>query len=566
MKSSQGSVARWRWFVLIGMAALAAAVVKQGAAVRAQQPGTRLPEVSWAIKSDVSPPLSSLPPSPQGAIETVREIPLYPVRKGLGVMRPGPAAPGGDPARQTTLPTGLMPDPLQNFEGVGNRNGVLPPDTDGDVGLTHYVQWVNLSFAVYDKAGNLLLGPLDGNTLWSDFGTDCETHNNGDIMVKYDRLADRWLMSQFAYRSAGPFFQCIAISQTGDPTGAFYRYAFKISDTKLNDYAKFGVWPDAYYMSINQFMGSMWGGQGVVAFERDKMLMGDPDARMVKFDLLATDPNLGAMLPSDFDGPPPPDGSPNPFIEVDFPESYPTTTDILQVFQFHVDWTDPDNSSTFTGPLVLETDPFDANLCGFRNCVPQPETSQLLEALSDRLMYRLQYRNFGDHESLVMNHTVNAGANRAGIRWYELRKDVGDWAIFQQGTYAPDDGLHRWMGSIAQDGAGNMALGYSVSSSSTFPSIRYVGRMAGDPPGDMTQAEATLIDGGGVQLHSSGRWGDYSNMAVDPTDDCTFWYTQEYYAVTSVASWQTRIGSFQFPGCGTPPGAAGSSKRLRSRQ
>jgi hypothetical protein len=374
------------------------------------------------------------------------------------------------------------------------------------------------------------------------------------------------LFSQLAFTitstTFGPFYQCIAISQTPDPTGAFYRYAFLISDTKLNDYPKFGVWPDAYYLSINQFTNlpppNNWGGQGVVAFERDRMLIGDPDARMVMFDLLAFDPNLGAMLPSDFDGQPPPDGSSNPFIEVDFPEGYPTDRDILQVFQFHVDWTDP-MSSTFTGPLILETAPFNAVLCGFRNCVPQPGTSQLLEALSDRLMYRLQYRNFTDHESLVLNHTVNVGGDRAGIRWYEVRRDVGDWGIFQQGTYAPDDGLHRWMGSIAQDGAGNIALGFSVSSSSTFPSIRYVGRLAGDPPGEMSQSEATLIDGGGSQLHSSGRWGDYSNMAIDPTNDCTFWYTQEYYGATSSAAWQTRVGSFQFPGCGIAPGSAGAA-------
>jgi hypothetical protein len=541
-----------------------AAFGQRSTAVRAEQRGARVPEVSWAIKSDVSPPLSALPAPPPATMGTFREMPVHPVRARLNGIGPGRATPGGDPALQTTLPIGFMPDPLQNFEGVGQTNGVLPPDSDGDVGPNHYVQWVNLSFAVYDKTGNLLLGPLNGNTLWTGFGTACETQNDGDIIVKYDRVADRWLMSQLAFTGSGPFLQCIAISQTGDPTGAFYRYAFTISDTKLNDYTKFGVWTDAYYMTENQFLGSSWAGQGVVAFERDKMLTGDPDARMVKFDLYATDPNLGAMLPSDFDGPEPPYGSPNYFVEVDFPEGYPTTKDILQVFQFHVDWTDPDNSSTFTGPLILETDPFNAVLCGFRLCVPQPGTPQLLDPISDRLMYRLQYRNFGDHESLVMNHTVNvaaAGSNRAGIRWYELRKDVADWAIFQQGTYAPDDGQHRWMGSIAQDLAGNIALGFSVSGGSTFPSIRYVGRLESDPPGDMTQAEATLIDGGGVQLHGSGRWGDYSSMAIDPTDDCTFWYTQEYYASTSSANWQTRIGSFQFPGCGgTAPGAAGSSR------
>src|SRR5262249_8824945 len=182
-------------------------------------------------------------------------------------------------------------------------------------------------------------------------------------------------------------------------------------------------------------------------------------------------------------------------IEVDFPEGYPTTDDILNVFEFHVDWTDP-TSSTFTGPLVLVTDPFNPALCGSAfafTCIKQPGTTQMLDALSDRLMYRLQYRNFGDHESLVMNHTVNVGNDRAGIRWYELRRDVDDWAIFQQGTYAPDDGDSRWMGSIAQDRDGNIGLGFSVSSPSTFPSIRYVGRLADEPPGEFVQSETTLI-------------------------------------------------------------------------
>jgi hypothetical protein len=467
-----------------------------------------------------------------------------------------------------------MPDPIQNFEGIpATANApfaILPPDTEGDVGPNHYVQWVNTALAVYDKSGNLLYGPVPGRTLWSGFGDAfCSITDSGDPIVLYDRRADRWMMSQISFRGPrGPFYQCIAVSQTPDPTGPFFRYAFKISDTKLNDYPKFGVWLDAYYMAINQFTCSFtrrcdYAGQGVVAFERDRMLAGDRAARMIMFDLFAADPNLGGMLPSDFNGPPPPEGSPNYFIEVDFPEGYPTPTDILQVFQFHADWTNP-VASTFTGPLILETAPFNPNLCGFApTCIPQPGSSQKLDALSDRLMNRLQYRNFGDHESLVSNHTVNVGDNQAGIRWYELRKSgQDDWAIYQQGTHAPDAD-HRWMGSIAMDGAGNMALGFSVSGNATFPSIRYVGRLADDPLGALGQAEATLINGNGVQLHPSGRWGDYSTMSIDPTDDCTYWYTQEYYATTSSAGWQTRIGSFSFPGCGGGMAPSLGTQQLR---
>ena len=253
-------------------------------------------------------------------------------------------------------------------------------------------------------------------------------------------------------------------------------------------------------------------------------------------------------------------GSPNYFVQAD-DDAWGFSQDQLQVWEFHVDWTSP-NNSTFIGPTLLATAPFDTDLCGYsRSCIPQPGTEQGLDAISDRLMFRLQYRSpsagsgrrFGSHQTLVVNHTVDAdGGDRAGIRWYELRDSGGGWSIYQQGTYAPDSD-HRWMGSIAMDVAGNMALGYSVSSGTTYPSIRYAGRLAGDAPGTLPQAEKTLIAGGGSQTHNAARWGDYSMMAVDPTDDCTFWYTQEYYATTSSAGWQTRIGSFKFPSCTSGP-------------
>ncbi len=559
-------------FFLAALLACLMAVPLPSFAGAAAESSTQLkPIVRHAIKSDVSPPLRSITPLASRAGE-LREIPLHHLPKAHSSTATGAQSLAVDPALQQALPSGNMPGPIQNFDGVKNADnpfpGALPPDTEGDVGPNHYVQWVNISFAIYDKTGMLLYGPAAGHTLWTGFGGPCETSDDGDPIVQYDHLADRWLMSQFALPNfpSGPFYQCIAVSQTPDPTGAFYRYAFLISATKLNDYPKFGVWPDAYYMSINEFICSFFEcsfvGEGAVAFERDKMLAGDPDARIVLFELA---PPFGGVLPSDLDGLPPPDGSPNFFVEVDAPPDFPTHR--LNLFQFHVDWTDPSNSA-LTGPTILETDPFNPDVCSdiFSRCVPQPGTSAKLDALSDRLMYRLQYRNFGNHESLVSNHTVNVGGDQAGIRWYELRKSgADDWAIYQQGTYAPDTD-HRWMGSLAMDKAGNMALGFSISSSTTFPSIRYVGRLADDPLGTMPRAEATLIDGGGSQLHPSGRWGDYSFMAIDPTDDCTLWYTQEYYAMTSNAGWQTRIGAFQFPGCGAAPGApplapsTGSSK------
>ncbi len=518
-----------------------------GLAAEFPESGTGKPEVVNSQKNDVSPPLRDIPPIEPRAEPGDREIPLHPLPKSKVPKAP----PEKDPVLQDRPGSfEQMPSPDRSFEGVNNRNGVLPPDTNGDVGLNHYVQTVNLSFAIWDKNGTLLYGPANTNTLWSGFGGPCEIKNNGDPIVLYDAAADRWLISQFALPNypSGPFYECIAVSQTGDPTGAWYRYAFKISDTKMNDYPKFGVWPDAYYMSVNQFSGNSWAGAGAVAFEREKMLAG-LSAQMVYFDLYGVNPNLGGMLPSDLDGGnSPPAGSPNYFLQFD-DNAWGYPQDQVELWKFHVDWTNPSNS-TFTGPSAVATPAFDSNMCsGLRNCIPQPGTTSRLDAIADRLMNRLAYRNFGSHESLVVNHTVDAdGTDHAGIRWYELRSPGDTPVLFQAGTYAPD-GDHRWMGSVAMDRRGNMALGYSVSSGTVYPSIRYTGRLAGDPLDTMAQGESTLISGSGSQTHSASRWGDYSMMAVDPRDDCTFWYTQEYYATTSSAGWQTRIGSFKFPSC-----------------
>lgn len=537
-------------------------------AVEGPMPARVAPSVVQPVKYDLSRPLRDIPPVPSVSGPLEREIPKHPLPRTQGPNIPSQKVPAMDPLVQSLSPVLNMPSPIQNFDGVdSNVNpGVLPPDTEGDVGPNHYVQWVNLAFAIWDKSGNLLYGPAAGNTLWSGFTGLCETTNDGDPIVQYDQLAGRWLMSQFAFNGVDangnpvpPYYQCIAISQTGDPTGAWYRYAFQIdlvSNTKFNDYPKFGVWPDGYYMTANQFnTDGSWGGAGAYAFERVKMLTGDPTAHMIYFDLFSADPRLGGMLPSDLDGAPPPVSSPNFFVQQDddgvnnspYP-NYPT--DQLEIWQFHVDWTTPANS-TFTGPTLLPTAAFDSNMCSFSaNCIPQPgRRIPKLDAISDRLMYRLAYRNFGTHESLVVNHTVDVnGSNHAGIRWYEVRDPGGTPAIYQQGTFSPDSD-HRWMGSIAMDGAGNIALGYSVSSGTTFPSIRYTGRLAGDSLGSMTQGEGVLMIGNGSQTSSSGRWGDYSMLAVDPTDDCTLWYTQEYYSVTSSSGWKTRIGSFKFATC-----------------
>jgi N-acetylneuraminic acid mutarotase len=472
-----------------------------------------------------------------------------------------------DPAIQSQPGTVNMPAPDFNFDGQNSEDNVAqvgfnvaPPDTTGDVGFDplsgkkYYVQWVNLVYSVWDVSANpqtLVLGPLPGNALWQGFGGICENNNNGDPIVLFDEAADRWFLSQFGLDFNTPeFHQCIAVSATADPTGAWHLYDFLISTSKMNDYPKFGVWPDAYYMAVNQFTDFGWGGQGVVAFERDKMLTGDPAARMVYFDL---PDNGGGMLPADLDGIlPPPAGAPNLFVQVE-DDAWGAPMDWLRLWEFHVDWSDP-AASTFVEIGQLATDPFDTMICPVMyECIDQPN-GQMLDAIPDRLMYRLQYRNLGDRQALVTNHTVNGGSDQAGVRWYQLENSGAGWGIAQQGTYAPD-GEHRWMGSIAMDASGNLALGYSLSSTSTFPSIRYTGRLAGDPAGQLPQTEVEMAAG----LYSQEgvhRWGDYSTMSIDPTDDCTFWYTQEYVTgpnPVSWGNWNTRIASFKFPTCTTGP-------------
>lgn len=439
----------------------------------------------------------------------------------------------------------ITPNPILSFEGIGMMDQefvFIPPDTVGDVGPNHFVQMVNVAFAVFDKNGTQLVGPTNINQLWQGQGNPCETQDDGDPIVLYDPLADRWLLSQFAVRSGPPYYECIAISQTPDPTGAYYLYAFEIPDDRFPDYPKLGVWPDAYYMSTNEASTEFF--VGVYAFDRDKMLAGEP-ARFQKF---LEEGNF--MLPSDLDGSePPPLGSPNYFYRTMDDTIWPSLgfpgEDRIEVWEFHVDFETPANS-TFTLAQTLNTVPFNYGLCGFTfDCIPQRDTSQRLDAISEWPMWRLQYRNFGTHETLVGNFTVGMGdfPDHAGIRWFELRKSNGGWSIHQEGTHGPDR-HHRWMGSIAMDGAGNIALGYSVSSDALFPSIRYATRFASDTAGTL-QHEATLISGTASQLLSN-RWGDYSSMSVDPSDDATFWYANEYYT-DSYEGWQTRIAKFKLP-------------------
>lgn len=496
--------------------------------------------IGQSVINDVSPALRDLAPIPPEEFDQIRDMEeLRGVQENETSLITDLAVQTEDGALQNwfgPLPN-LMPSPITNFDGVNNINGVYPPDTNMDVGPNHIVQWVNLSFQIFNKSGVSLYGPAAGNTIWSGFGGSCQTRNDGDPIVLYDPIADRWLMSQFT--TSNPYGECVAISTTNDPTGSYYRYFFQFSTTQMYDYPKFGVWPDAYYMSANRFTATFQGASAI-ALNRSQMLTGAP-ATYIEYQ---TSTAYGALMPSDLDGATlPPSGEPNFFTEI--------ALGTLRIWKFHVDWVTPTNS-TFTGPTNLTVSSFNQICSGTRNCIPQPGTVVGLDAIGDRLMYRLVYRNFGTHESLVVNHTVNAASSgtQAGVRWYEIRDPNGTPAIYQQSTYAPDT-THRWMGSIAMDQQGNMALGYSASSSSVYPSVRYTGRLSTDPLNSMPQGEVTLIAGSGSQTGTAYRWGDYSMMAVDPVDDCTFWYTQEYIQTTGTAPWRTRIGSFKYPSCGS---------------
>jgi PKD repeat protein len=483
---------------------------------------------------DISKPLRDVKPIPPGVRERSWKNKLIKNHEGfLKDMKNRPDMIGPDPVLQDAL-TGSRSEPNinQNFPGVSNLSGVAPPDTDGDVGPNHYFQMINLVFAIWDKEGNMLMGPADNQTIWEGFddGQPFDNANDGDPIVLYDEQADRWMVSQFAVNTSNnKFYELIAISVSPDPTGEWYRYAFEFD--KMPDYPKFGIWPDGYYFTVNQFTnGQFWAGAGIAVVDRDAMISGEEDATMVFFDLGSS---YGSLLPSDFDGNTfPPEGSPNYCVNLG--------SNFLRLWEVTVDWDNVDNSTVaYTQTIPVES---------FSNSninVRQPGTGQTLVTLSDRLMYRLQYRNFGDYEVMLTNHSVNAGGGRAGVRWYELRRTDGDWSVYQQGTYAPDDGESRWMGSVAMNDNGDIAVGYSVSSTNTYPSIRFAGQTSGAPEGlgVLDIAETSILEGTQSQT-GVGRWGDYAMMSVDPSDGQAFWFTTEYS--NGGWNWKTQIASFSF--------------------
>ena len=530
------SLVRLTVLSVLGLAALVAGSGAASAAATQPAQASGPPEVQRAVQHDTSPPVRDLPSRPRP--EAPRERPLR--------LPPNPVGPANvpDPVVQSSVPAPSVATTAGlNIAGVGNgdygfRPNAAPPDPNGAVGATQFVQWVNESFAVFDKASGAIAPgfPKTGNTLWTGFGGGCETNNDGDPVAQYDKAANRWILTQFSV-STTPYLQCVAVSTTSDATGSYNRYAFSYGTVQFPDYPKLGVWPDAYYIAFNIFNnGTTFAGPKVCAYDRAAMLSGA--AATQQCFQLGT--NAASLLPSDLDGATaPPAGAPNVFVSLG--------SSALNLWKFHVDWVNPANT-TLVGPSSLPVAAF-SQACNGGTCIPQPGTGQRLDSLGDRLMYRLAYRRFVDHEALVVTHSVAVGGRKGttGVRWYELRNPNGTPSVFQQGTYAPD-ATFRWMGSIAMDKVGDIAVGYSVSSSSVFPSIRASGRTPTDPLGTL-QAESSIMAGAGSQLPNLSRWGDYSSMSVDPVDDCTFWYTNEYLKASGTFNWSTRIASFKFPGC-----------------
>jgi hypothetical protein len=508
---------------------------------------------------------------PQGVSDADRklfrpELELEGPEPGEKKPLPGAEQSGVQPPTLPT-PSAPMPAPSQTFQGLNfTSNGAgWPPDTVGDVGPNHYVQAVNISFGIFNKTGTLLASSTF-NALWAGAGTGtaCDNSHQGDPTVIYSRQNNRFIVADFAFTAAtlqnGPYFECIAVSKTGDPvSGGWWLFAYRADDAAhpwLPDYPKMGIWPDGLYMGTNMFdclnptcLAANYQEARVYAFNLSNLVNGTALQSVV------ADTNSTAffsVFPSNYRGTPPPAGRENLFV------SESGSLFAFEVWKFHVDFSGP--GSTFTGPTNVSQTAY--------TVAPSTVTSpgNPLDTLRERIMMQVQYRNIGGAESLWVNHTVRTGASPAptGIQWAQINVTGGTintTPVQQQiyGNLVAGD-VSRWMGSLAVDNQGNMALGYSATNSTVPPDIRYAGRLFSDALNQLPQTEVTMLPGitRGNQTGPCGssavciRWGDYSAMSVDPSDECTFWYTQEYYE-TSGTNWLTRIGSFKFPSCVSAP-------------
>lgn len=524
--------------------------------------------------SEVNIDLRHLPESLSSQIPAERPYrpllrPQFPPKSAPAVTAESAATPVGEPLAP-------MPTATANFPGMskldscngGNCGAGYPPDNNGDVGPNHYIQAVNSSYAIYSKTGTRLAAFTE-NQLWSTTGSNlCNGNSAGDPIVLYDALADRWILTHFAFAGgSSPFYQCIAASKTGDPvSGGWWMYALRMDPGTtgtppvglLNDYGKFGIWNDCLYMAANEFSGNTFAGTLFASFSRSDLYSGNTLTWSLGFiNNTVNNPSPFTMIPSHLGGQAAfslPAGRPNYFV------SESTTAWAFDVRKF----TPAANcgaGGTFSGATnVSQASYFYPGYPSYAPNVPQPGTATMLDNLGDRLMQKVQYRKVGTQESLWVVHNVQPASGIVTEQWAQIDVTGGTIATtpVQQQIYTPDSTLFRWMGGLAVDGQGNMALGYSTSNSASYPSIAYSGRLASDPLNTLPQTETTLVAGAASQIFNCGgapcdRWGDYSSMSVDPADDCTFWYTNQYYSSiengTTNRNWQTGIGSFKFPSC-----------------
>jgi len=581
-----------------------------GAAMRVPHGGPG-PHLSQFTKIDKSPPLREMVPPPRATEKRKKHL-LEPT--GTNVLPPDWQGEWAEYAAQPVLQSWFTPEgeqtratptPTLNVEGLGAgfpgyTYSWHPPDTQGAIGDSYYLQWINLDYTVFNRDGSVVdlnaAGSGDdfepGNSLWTGFGGDCEEWNDGDPITVWDHLAHRWVMAQFTVTV--PAYYCIAVSETADPTGSWYRFSMEWPYVLFPDYPKIALWPDAYYVSARDFdlVDGGFFGAHVVALPRPWMLVGSGGPGVVDFgplyDATPTQVWYDNLLPADLEGDPPPAGTPCPFLASD-----DTNMNRLLMWDFHVDWATPADSTfgivdgdgwinpnrAFTVPAwTLRT-----QLFGTVNypIVDQQGTTRRIDSFAGQLMHRLQYRYFGyratPYQSLVTNMGVEGASTNTAPRWFELKYEYDGspaWVVAQDGTYDPDI-MERWMGSIAQDYAGNMALGYSLANNKTdvaYPSIRYTSRLVTDGVGTMPQGEVSIMAGTSYSDQGTtdppyDRWGDYSSMRVDPVDDTTFWYTQMYIGSTTLPyNWHTRLASFAFPcndgGLNDPPATASNVQAL----
>jgi hypothetical protein len=555
---------------LLSMGAFSSASAQtRGARTNQDAPGTQRPDVVRMIGPvRLDQDLRTLPyvaPKPEH-----EEQPL--MRHPRPKNPPQTSAITGLPHVQSLLenvwrPAPTMPPPILTFDGHNNTCGCVPPDSDGDVGPNHYVEAVNESIKMFDKSGNTLLGPTTWNSFFSGLtGTPCQNANDGDGFVLYDPIADRWLISDFAFPSgSGPFYQCIGISQTPNPvSGGWFLYALQVdpaNPTFLGDYPKFAMWnsggnpaQNAYFLTVNLFVGfGPFAGVRVFALDRASMLAGGP-TNAIGFTLSTSDVGLSySFLAANFrNGDPPPAGRNGMVLAINSSANAGDTETQVHARFFHVDFVNPANATFGVGATHQPNAEITVN--GFSNAVgpgfnsdivPQQGTTIKLDTVGDRMFTPVVYQNRGGTESLWASYPVilNYPNGPVAVRWYQFNVTGGVFPATpaqQQDWSNGNDGLWRWMPSIAVNQNGDVAIGYSTSSASIFPGIRYAGRLVSDPPNNLGQGEAIMFPGTASQTGAS-RWGDYSMTTADPADGISFWHVNEY----ATPPWRTRIGKFQ---------------------